>query len=63
VDAELPGEPRDPTTGSVGSDELGDPLGVEPGPGLLRRTLTAFTPHCSWQLQERPDVFYLVRGV
>jgi hypothetical protein len=48
VDAELSGELPDPTTGSIGSNELGDAFGVESGLGLLRSALTTFSPHCSW---------------
>jgi hypothetical protein len=48
VDAELSGELLDPTTGSASGNKLGDAFGVEPGLGLLRWPLTAFSPRSSW---------------
>lgn len=47
VETEPPGELLDPATRSIGGDESGDLRGVETGLGLLRWTLTAFSPHCS----------------
>lgn len=48
VDPELPGKLLDPPAGLVCGDELGDFFGVEPCLGLLRRTLTALSPHSPW---------------